>query len=29
VPNPDGSILRQAVHVNGVGVRFGLDMEFQ
>jgi opacity protein-like surface antigen len=29
VPNPDGSILREAVHVNGVGVRFGLDMEFQ
>jgi hypothetical protein len=29
VPDPNGGVIRQAVHVNGVGVRFGLDMEFQ
>jgi len=26
---PDGSTSREAVHVNGVGVRFGLDMIFE
>ena len=26
---PDGSTTREAIHVNGVGVRFGLDMIFE
>jgi len=28
VPEPDGGIRREAVHVNGVGARVGLDLEF-
>jgi len=29
VPDADLGIRREAVHVNGVGVRFGLDMQFE
>jgi hypothetical protein len=28
VPDPSGSVRREVVHVNGVGVRVGFDMEF-